>query len=342
MGPDDAHVLISNLSDRSGLLAILGPVVGIARLEDGRMGREAYLEQYGHRGAHEFELSIPRPAEEPKWVDEQLARFREFPVDVEALLANQRAGFDAAWERFRARYPRKAKAVRRRIDEAARRARLRESARSEYVRDRWMVRAFALRAGELTGLGNDIFFLTINEVLDVLAGDEKAVPFVPARKQTYASYRALPSYPSIIRGRFDPFQWAADPKRRSDLFDARAPLPEIDTEVGDADIITGSPGAAGLVEAVVRRLDRPEDGDQLQEGEVLVAMQTDIAWTLLFPRAAAIVTDVGAPLSHAAIVARELGIPAVVGCGDATMRLETGDRVLVDGARGVVKILEPA
>ena len=61
--------------------------------------------------------------------------------------------------------------------------------------------------------------------------------------------------------------------------------------------------------------------------------------TLLFPRAAAIVTDVGAPLSHAAIVARELGIPAVVGCGNATMRLNDGDRVLVDGGQGVVMIL---
>jgi len=73
---------------------------------------------------------------------------------------------------------------------------------------------------------------------------------------------------------------------------------------------------------------------------VLVTVQTDIAWTLLFPRAAAIVTDVGAPLSHAAIVARELGIPAVVNCGDATARLRTGDRVRVDGVQGIVEILE--
>ena len=89
----------------------------------------------------------------------------------------------------------------------------------------------------------------------------------------------------------------------------------------------------------MRRLERPEDGDRLQAGEILVTKQTDISWTLLFPRAAAVVTDVGAPLSHAAIVARELGIPAVVGCGDATMRLRTGDRVRVDGGRGTVEVL---
>jgi len=59
------------------------------------------------------------------------------------------------------------------------------------------------------------------------------------------------------------------------------------------------------------------------------------------PARAAVVTDVGAPLSHAAIVAREMGIPAVVGCGNATMRLKTGDRVRVDGGKGIVEILLP-
>jgi pyruvate,water dikinase len=103
--------------------------------------------------------------------------------------------------------------------------------------------------------------------------------------------------------------------------------------------ISGSPGSAGQVEGTIRCLEGSEKGDQLLPGEILLAVQTDIAWTLLFPRAAAVITDVGAPLSHAAIVARELGIPAVVGCGDATARLKTGDRVRVDGSRGTVEIL---
>jgi pyruvate,water dikinase len=62
----------------------------------------------------------------------------------------------------------------------------------------------------------------------------------------------------------------------------------------------------------------------LKLGEILVAATTNVGWTPLFPKAAAIITDVGAPLSHAAIVTRELGIPAVVGCGNATMLLKTG------------------
>ena len=73
-----------------------------------------------------------------------------------------------------------------------------------------------------------------------------------------------------------------------------------------------------------------------------MAITTNVGWTPIFPRAAAIVTDVGAPLSHAAIVARELGIPAVVGCFNATSVLKTGDRIRVDGGHGIVEVIEKA
>ena len=76
----------------------------------------------------------------------------------------------------------------------------------------------------------------------------------------------------------------------------------------------------------------------LEKGEILVASTTNVGWTPLFPRAAAVITDVGAPLSHAAIIARELGIPAVVGTSNATMRLKTGDLVTVNGTKGIVLI----
>jgi pyruvate,water dikinase len=102
--------------------------------------------------------------------------------------------------------------------------------------------------------------------------------------------------------------------------------------------ITGFAGAAGAVEGPARVLASVADGPALRPGEILVTTVTNVGWTPLFPLAAAVVTDVGAPLSHAAIVARELGIPAVVGCGDATMRLRTGDRVRVDGTAGTVML----
>ncbi|MHB8076340.1 PEP/pyruvate-binding domain-containing protein [Desulfosporosinus fructosivorans] len=346
LGPEDADTLISGLSSSSnvrdglgsGLLASLGPVLGIAKVARREIDRTEYIAQYGHRGPNEFELSVPRPAEDPGWLDQQLAQFEKSPIDVEALLIKQRDAFSTAWGRFEITHPRKVRSMKRRINKVAPKARMREAVRSEYVRDRWVARNFALRAGQLTGLGDDVFFLTIEEVLNVLSGDEAVVKFIPARKDIHRKYSSLPAYPSIICGRFDPFLWAVDPKRRNDIYDAygSASGSTYDSSESKGNVITGSAGSAGRIEGVVRRLHSPEEGDQFQKGEILVTSQTDIAWTPLFPRAGAIVTDVGAPLSHAAIVARELGIPAVVGCGNATMRLQTGDRVLVDGGKGEV------
>ena len=151
---------------------------------------------------------------------------------------------------------------------------------------------------------------------------------------------ALPPLPGWIRGHFDPIQWAADPNLRRDIFDANIPAHPPAPSIGD--VIEGKPGSAGNVEGIVQRIDSPEEGDRLQAGEILVARTTNVGWTPLFPRIAAVVTDIGGSLSHAAIVARELGIPAVVGCSDATICLKTGDRVRVDGGRGTVEILEKA
>ena len=354
VGEADANALFSNLSSEDDMLASLGPVVGVARVAQGKMSRAEYLEMVGHRGPHEAELSIPRPAEDPGWLDKQLAEYEGNPVDVDALLARRRAEFEAAWQRLQARYPKKATKLRCQIDKVGPAARLREAVRDEVTRFLWVEREWALRAGELTGLGDDIFLLTIDEVLDLLSGNDAATVHIPARKETYARYRDLPAYPMIIRGRFDPFQWAAGPQRRNDIADQSIQIADQSIQIADQSIrydatavapvstsntISGFAGAAGRIEGRVRVLDGPEQGDQLQPGEILVAVTTNVGWTPLFPRAAAVVTDVGAPLSHAAIVARELGIPAVVGCGSATTRLRSGDRVRVDGGQGTVEIL---
>jgi pyruvate,water dikinase len=334
VGAADANILIANLSDPDELLASLGLIAGLSKLAHGDITLEAYLQQYGHRGSHEFELSVPPPAENSDWLNRQLAELRLHPVDIEGMLAKQDIIFQKAWERLEVAHPEKEKAIHNRIQENTRRARLRERARSEYTRDRWLIRLFALRAAELTGLGNDIFFLNLDEVLLWLSGNKQPVGLISERKETYQEYKALPAYPSVIRGRFDPITWAADPHRRSDLFDSLTIH-----QTRRSKIVKGSPGSAGRVTGIARLIDNPDQGQSLQGGEILLAVQTDVAWTILFPRAAAVVTDIGAPLSHAAIVARELGIPAVVGCGDATTRIKTGDRICVDGAQGSVEIL---
>ena len=294
------------------------------------------MERYGHRGQHEMELFAPGADEDPDWLEKQLGEFSHSAMDVESLLANQRAKYSSAWQRFEAKFPSKVKAIRRELDKVSAAARDREAVRSEVTRVARLVRGFLLHAAEFTGLGESIFFLSLDEMCDMLAGDRSSVARIPARREAYDKFCALPAYPPIIIGHFDPFAWASDPNRRSDYYDARK---KERTAIPTA-IIKGFAGAAGCVEGVVRRIDRVEDGDQFHPGEILVTVTTNVGWTPLFPRLAAIVTDVGAPLSHAAIVARELGIPAVVGCGNATMLLKTGDHVRVDGGSGMVEVIE--
>lgn len=339
VGEADESALLSGLSDGASQLASLGPLLGLEQLARGEMDRETYCRTYGHRGAHEFEVSCPRAAEAPDWsdsIDQQLAGLRQAPAGVAALLLRQRAAHTEAWQRLRARHPRQAASLRRRIEQMAAGVRNREAARSEVVRVFWALRAFVQRAGALTGQGEACFFLLFDEVLALLGGDATVVSRIAARRAAHARTCELPVYPQLIRGRFDPVRWSADPKRRSDVFDARGGS----QPAGDA--VTGFPGASGVIEARARVILKVEDGDQLQPGEILVTVTTNVGWTPLFPRAAAIVTDVGAPLSHAAIVARELGIPAVVGCGNATMRLRTGDLLRVSGGHGTVEILAAA
>ncbi len=334
VGEGDANALLTGPGAGSGQLASLGPLLGLTQLAKGEIDRATFARQFGHRSPHEAEVSIPRPAEDPDWIDQQLAGLRQSKEDATVLLARQAVTRKAAWERLHERYPRKETSIRRQIDRWAAIAHDREAARSEVIRALWVLRSFVQRAGALTGQGESIFFLSIDEILAVLRGDRASLAHIPARRAAYERYCALPPYPVLIRGRFDPFQWAADPERRSDLFNT------LGGSMPASGAITGFPGAAGVVEGRARVIATFEEGDQLQAGEILVTTVTNVGWTPLFPRAAAVVTDIGAPLSHAAIVARELGIPAVVGCGDATMRLKTGDRVRVDGGQGTVEILQ--
>ncbi|MFI7462397.1 PEP/pyruvate-binding domain-containing protein [Nonomuraea sp. NPDC049646] len=332
MGEADAEAMLTGVN-ADGELASLGPVLGLGRLARGEISREEFALAYGHRGPHEFEVSRPRPGEDPAWIDAQLAGLRDLRAGTEALLARQEKARQEAWARFAARHPGKEARMRARVRRWNAVVRDRESARSENIRAFWVLRAFVVRAGELTGHGDDLFHLYLEEILDVLRGDASPLARVPVRRATHERYAALPPYPTVIVGRFDPVRWAADPRRRADVYDARG------FDVPVSDTVTGFPGAPGVVEGVARVIAGPEDGDRLGTGEILVTTLTNVGWTPMFPRAAAVVTDMGAPLSHASIVARELGIPAVVGTGNATMRLRDGDRVRVDGERGTVELL---
>ena len=117
------------------------------------------------------------------------------------------------------------------------------------------------------------------------------------------------------------------------LIDPAAVFPR--REVGDA-LITGTPASSGSATGPVTVIREPGEFSRLAAGDVLVCPYTNPAWTTLFQRAAAVVVDSGGPASHAAIVAREYGIPAVMGTGTGTKILSDGQLVTVDGTSGRV------
>ena len=340
VGPAGANAVIADLGGGRDQLASLDLLKGLDQLDAGRIDEAGFNQRYGHRGPHEFEISRPRSGEDPVWLADQRAH-RSPAVAAELALKQEKQAQirELAWIRLDHRFPLQAWLVRRQVRQWGRIARNREHARSEVIRYFWVLRAFALRAGELTGLGEDIFFLELGEILEALTGDVLDRDEITRRRRVHAGYAALPPLPGLIRGRFDPAAWAADPANRVDPRGTAAPA---GSDADDAAAtVTGFSGSAGVVEGTARVILTAADGARLQPGEVLVTNVTNVGWTPLFPRAAAVVTDVGAPLSHAAIVARELGIPAVVGCGTATGVIRDGDRVRVDGSAGVVQVLRP-
>ncbi|MCU1615660.1 MAG: Phosphoenolpyruvate-utilizing enzyme mobile region [Frankiales bacterium] len=109
--------------------------------------------------------------------------------------------------------------------------------------------------------------------------------------------------------------------------------------------VAGIAGSPGVVEGTARVVRTIGDFDEVAEGDILVCQMTNPAWVVLFTKIAGLVTDTGGTTSHPAVLAREFGIPAVVGTSEATRRISTGDQIRVDGSAGVVEILksgEPA
>jgi len=173
--------------------------------------------------------------------------------------------------------------------------------------------------GRLNAL-DEVWFLTWSELLAGWA-DRSVVwdDLILQRKADLARYQAL-TPPVVITS------------------DGESPL--VHYEVADAPpgALLGNPVSAGTVEGVVHVIHDPT-ADTLLPGEILVAAFTDPGWTPLFINAAGLVMEVGGALAHGSVVAREYGIPAVVGVRGATRALQTGQRVRVDGNRGIVVIL---
>ncbi|MBB2773208.1 UNVERIFIED_ORG: pyruvate,water dikinase [Mycolicibacterium obuense] len=173
-----------------------------------------------------------------------------------------------------------------------------------------------VEAGELDR-PDDTFYLTTDELLGSLPCNAREL--VAFRRQRRDEYRAV-EIPVIFTGMPEPVA-AGDSGS---------------TEDGS---VRGTPAGAGVVEGTVRVVLDADSDDVLEDGEVLVCKFVDPGWTALVSLAGALVTDIGSPASHGAIVARELGITCVVGTGNGTKVLRSGDVVRVDGSTGEIAVL---
>jgi pyruvate,water dikinase len=161
-----------------------------------------------------------------------------------------------------------------------------------------------------------VFFLTFDEILMALRTSRATLaPLVRARRAEFARDAARPDPPATFVG---------------------TPPSVVLPPLG-GDVLRGLPASPGIVEGRARVLLSADAIGELQTGEVLVVRTTDVGWTPLFLLAAGVVTELGGPLSHAAVVAREFGVPSVVNVEGATRAIRTGDLVRVDGGTGVVE-----
>jgi pyruvate,water dikinase len=297
----------------------------VQRLADGTLTPEAFVGEHGYRGPDEGELSARSWREDPSPVIHLAELYRKHPPQH----ADTAGRFNAARARLLDAVPsRRRRKVARLIDRVVRYMQLREIGKASFVRSKDVGRAAARRIGELLvadGLlddADDVFLLTRTEL-----GSPSSYPLretVALRRRQRAEYEAL-EIPDHFEGVPTPIE----------------PTTSVDVaQVAEGSVVSGIAASPGTAEGLARVVRDPSELDEFEPGDVLVCELTDPAWAPLMQLAAAVAIDIGGPLSHGAIVARELGIPAVIGTGDGTARIPDGARVRVDGSTGQVVVLE--
>ncbi|MCR4775741.1 MAG: hypothetical protein K5869_05130 [Saccharofermentans sp.] len=314
-----------------GIIESMKPLLFLEDVIDGKITEEEFMNTCGQRSVNEMELSEKHPFEDPDYLAKAIEDYKTQGISAHNLKAKSEREFGKTLEAYCRENPGKAKRVRKMIEDFREANAFREEIRAKGVWCMCVLREWLLALGRVNNLGDDVFMLYIREAVALAGGDTSVTAVIPARKANYERYLSRPAYPNIIIGRFDPDEWISDPARRNDFYCSGSGV----TVSSD---VKGFPGAAGKVTGKVRVIESIDLIDTIETGEILVTSATNIGWTRVFPKVSAIITDIGAPLSHAAIVAREFGIPAVVGCGNATTVLKTGDTVEVDGLNGTVVI----
>jgi pyruvate,water dikinase len=318
---------------------------------EGRLGREAFLKRFGHRGSGEMELTQPRWGEDPAALDDVTLVVERSPDRSTAptvglprpgdLRSQPGAGSgdpaptwgaagssesppesgENVWKKVAAEARLSGVQVRL-LETECRAARtylaLRETAKHQLMRGYAEVRRTLVELDRRRRLDGGIFFLTLEELPRLTAGEDLS-GVIAQRKRRRAVALSLEAPPVLFS---------------DDLEALGRPV-----AVEGADTLQGVPLSAGVAEGPALVLDRPRT-DGLPAGPyVLVCPSTDPAWVPLFVRARGLVMETGGVLSHGAIVAREFGLPAVAGLPGVQRRLRTGQRLRVDGARGTVTVL---
>ncbi|MGY1634611.1 PEP/pyruvate-binding domain-containing protein [Geodermatophilus sp. SYSU D01186] len=294
-------------------------------------GLRGFLDRYGHRAVAEIDVGVPRWAEDPTHVlgvlgnylrldDPDRAPRRVFDraaAEAEAMVATLTG-------RARRRGRLRGAAVGLALDRARQLAGIRELPKA------LIVLVLARARGELLGIGadlaaggrlvraEDVCLLDVGEVAAALDGRDVR-DLVAARRADLDREMGRRHVPRVL------LSDGTEPEARTGLPPA-----------ADGALV-GTPASAGTVTAAARVVLDPV-GAHLAPGEVLVAPSTDPGWTPLFLTAGALVMEMGGANSHGAVVAREYGIPAVVGLPEATSRFTTGQRLTVDGTRGLVSV----
>jgi rifampicin phosphotransferase len=202
------------------------------------------------------------------------------------------------------------------------------------LRTTFLAQGARLAEAGVIATAEDVFYLTADE-LWTASGSQRDV--VESRRASRDGQKKL-TPPPIIPPRDDP-SWADDPMMKRLPAEMRTQLMGRGSQIRDGRrIVVGTPASPGVAKGIARVVTGPDDFGRFKPGDVLVAHATSPIWTPLLAIAAAAVTEVGGPFAHAAIVAREFGIPLVDGALEATKVIPDGGPVLVNGSSGIVEL----
>ncbi|MBL1437016.1 MAG: phosphoenolpyruvate synthase [Rhodobacteraceae bacterium] len=319
-----SEALLGQLKDGQGLGAAKGSSFLIAWQE--------FLNQYGARGLSEIDASRPRWGEDPSSLlqmvigmtaHDTLGAHRRHYNELTRksdIAAGEIPKHLKGWSRGLKR-----PLVKRLIKVARDLGALREHHKFLMIQVLSEVKAVLVDIGQSLSENDvleapeDIWFLTIPEVKRALAKGTPLQDIITARRAVFA-VNAKRTPPRVMTS------------------EGEIPRPNLSIEGAPEGALIGSPVSAGIYEGIARVVKDPAT-EILVPGEILVAPFTDPGWTPLFVNAGALVTEVGGLMTHGSVVAREYGIPAVVGVPVATKTIKTGDRLRVNGEAGYVEII---